>query len=56
MTQDYCITPRAEHYRCMVDLLGRAGHLDAFTTSNLEMLAWQMNGEGYILDTNFMLH
>ena len=28
MTQDYCITPRAEHYRCMVDLLGRAGHLD----------------------------
>lgn len=27
MTQDYCITPKAEHYRCMVDLLGRAGHL-----------------------------
>jgi pentatricopeptide repeat protein len=27
MTHDYCITPRAEHYRCIVDLLGRAGHL-----------------------------
>eukprot|EP01018_Ginkgo_biloba_P029185 Gb_18412 [translate_table: standard] len=28
MNQDYCIRPRAEHYACMVDLLGRAGHLD----------------------------
>ena len=28
MVQDYCITPRAEHYTCMVDLLGHAGHLD----------------------------
>eukprot|EP01018_Ginkgo_biloba_P019893 Gb_33697 [translate_table: standard] len=28
MTRDYCITPRVEHYACMVDLLGRAGHLD----------------------------
>eukprot|EP01018_Ginkgo_biloba_P019480 Gb_00846 [translate_table: standard] len=27
MTQEYCITPRLEHYACMVDLLGRAGHL-----------------------------
>ncbi|KAK3165962.1 hypothetical protein QOZ80_1AG0039870 [Eleusine coracana subsp. coracana] len=24
---DYNVTPRAEHYACMVDLLGRAGHL-----------------------------
>eukprot|EP01018_Ginkgo_biloba_P028267 Gb_24755 [translate_table: standard] len=28
MTQDYHITPRVEHYSCMVDLLGRAGCLD----------------------------
>jgi pentatricopeptide repeat protein len=28
MRQDYCITPRLEHYTCMVDLLGRAGKLD----------------------------
>eukprot|EP01018_Ginkgo_biloba_P019490 Gb_31546 [translate_table: standard] len=28
MNEDYCITPRVEHYACMVDLLGRAGHLD----------------------------
>eukprot|EP01018_Ginkgo_biloba_P005831 Gb_35190 [translate_table: standard] len=28
MSRDYCITPRVEHYACMVDLLGRLGHLD----------------------------
>lgn len=28
MTQDYYIIPKVEHYACMVDLLGRAGHLD----------------------------
>eukprot|EP01018_Ginkgo_biloba_P025794 Gb_04080 [translate_table: standard] len=28
MRQDYCIIPRIKHYTCMVDLLGRAGHLD----------------------------
>eukprot|EP01018_Ginkgo_biloba_P030238 Gb_09382 [translate_table: standard] len=28
MSQDYLIEPTAEHYACMVDLLGRAGHLD----------------------------
>eukprot|EP01018_Ginkgo_biloba_P034076 Gb_04449 [translate_table: standard] len=28
MKQNYCITPKVEHYACMVDLLGRAGHLD----------------------------
>eukprot|EP01018_Ginkgo_biloba_P009810 Gb_15639 [translate_table: standard] len=28
MSQDYHITPSVEHYCCMVDLLGRAGHLD----------------------------
>eukprot|EP01018_Ginkgo_biloba_P039721 Gb_32164 [translate_table: standard] len=28
MSQDYHITPAAEHYCCMVDLLGRAGCLD----------------------------
>eukprot|EP01018_Ginkgo_biloba_P013181 Gb_21046 [translate_table: standard] len=28
MMQDNCITPRAAHYACMVDLLGRAGQLD----------------------------
>eukprot|EP01018_Ginkgo_biloba_P038696 Gb_15811 [translate_table: standard] len=28
MIRDYCITPRMEHYACMVDLLGRAGHLN----------------------------
>ncbi|XP_057825115.2 putative pentatricopeptide repeat-containing protein At5g08490 [Cryptomeria japonica] len=27
MIKDYCITPNMEHYACMVDLLGRAGHL-----------------------------
>jgi pentatricopeptide repeat protein len=27
MSQDYCITPKVEHYSCMADLLGRAGHL-----------------------------
>ncbi|KAH7434045.1 hypothetical protein KP509_07G098300 [Ceratopteris richardii] len=29
MRQDYGITPTQEHYGCMVDLLGRAAHLDA---------------------------
>ncbi|XP_057823021.2 pentatricopeptide repeat-containing protein At1g11290, chloroplastic [Cryptomeria japonica] len=28
MIQDNCFTPRMEHYVCMVDLLGRAGHLE----------------------------
>jgi pentatricopeptide repeat protein len=28
MSQNYGITPLVEHYACMVDLLGRAGHLD----------------------------
>eukprot|EP01018_Ginkgo_biloba_P030278 Gb_21443 [translate_table: standard] len=28
MSHQYLITPRVEHYACMVDLLGRAGHLD----------------------------
>eukprot|EP01018_Ginkgo_biloba_P030284 Gb_21439 [translate_table: standard] len=28
MSREYCITPRVEHYACMVGLLGRAGHLD----------------------------
>lgn len=28
MSQDYGITPREEHYNCMVDLLSRAGLLD----------------------------
>eukprot|EP01018_Ginkgo_biloba_P022755 Gb_12759 [translate_table: standard] len=28
MTRDYQITPGVEHYACMVDLLGRSGHLD----------------------------
>eukprot|EP01018_Ginkgo_biloba_P023541 Gb_13654 [translate_table: standard] len=28
MIRDHCITPRMEHYACMVDLLGRAGCLD----------------------------
>eukprot|EP01018_Ginkgo_biloba_P034183 Gb_33070 [translate_table: standard] len=28
MVRDHCITPRLEHYACMVDLLGRAGRLD----------------------------
>eukprot|EP01018_Ginkgo_biloba_P034182 Gb_33062 [translate_table: standard] len=28
MIHDYCIMPREQHYACVVDLLGRAGHLD----------------------------
>ncbi|XP_057829289.2 pentatricopeptide repeat-containing protein At1g11290, chloroplastic [Cryptomeria japonica] len=28
MSRDYHITPQAEHYACMVDLLGRAGSLE----------------------------
>eukprot|EP01018_Ginkgo_biloba_P019039 Gb_39514 [translate_table: standard] len=28
MIQNYCITPSQEHYACMVDLLGRSGHLE----------------------------
>eukprot|EP01018_Ginkgo_biloba_P019477 Gb_00849 [translate_table: standard] len=28
MSRDHNITPKLEHYCCMVDLLGRAGHLD----------------------------
>eukprot|EP01018_Ginkgo_biloba_P008990 Gb_03996 [translate_table: standard] len=28
MRQDFSITPRLEHYACMVDILGRSGHLD----------------------------
>jgi pentatricopeptide repeat protein len=27
MITDYMISPKLEHYTCMVDLLGRAGHL-----------------------------
>ncbi|XP_059063471.1 putative pentatricopeptide repeat-containing protein At3g13770, mitochondrial [Cryptomeria japonica] len=27
MSKDYCMTPNIEQYECMVDLLGRAGHL-----------------------------
>eukprot|EP01018_Ginkgo_biloba_P022394 Gb_02038 [translate_table: standard] len=29
ISQDYGMTPSVEHYACMVDLLGRSGHLDA---------------------------
>ncbi|KAF8032464.1 hypothetical protein BT93_D1393 [Corymbia citriodora subsp. variegata] len=28
MSRDYNVTPKIEHYSCMVDLLGRAGYLD----------------------------
>ncbi|XP_021294432.1 pentatricopeptide repeat-containing protein At1g28690, mitochondrial [Herrania umbratica] len=28
MERDYSMKPKVEHYACMVDLLGRAGHLD----------------------------
>eukprot|EP01018_Ginkgo_biloba_P015179 Gb_08051 [translate_table: standard] len=28
MSQEYHLTPKVGHYACMVDLLGRAGHLD----------------------------
>eukprot|EP01018_Ginkgo_biloba_P032703 Gb_11926 [translate_table: standard] len=28
MNRDYCVTPKMEHYACMVDLLGRAGRLN----------------------------
>ncbi|CAI0390788.1 unnamed protein product [Linum tenue] len=28
MTRDYGLVPMKDHYTCMVDLLGRAGHLD----------------------------
>lgn len=28
MTKDYCIKPQIDHYACMIDILGRAGHLD----------------------------
>ncbi|KAH9295688.1 hypothetical protein KI387_039276 [Taxus chinensis] len=31
MIQDHCITPQADHYGCMIDLLGRAGRLDEAT-------------------------
>eukprot|EP01018_Ginkgo_biloba_P034481 Gb_05488 [translate_table: standard] len=27
MCRDHCITPKTDHYACMIDLLGRAGHL-----------------------------
>eukprot|EP01018_Ginkgo_biloba_P009062 Gb_21535 [translate_table: standard] len=28
MSQEYCITPKLEHYACLVDLLGHAGHVE----------------------------
>ncbi|XP_019053823.1 PREDICTED: putative pentatricopeptide repeat-containing protein At3g49142 [Nelumbo nucifera] len=28
MTEEYMLVPRIEHFSCMVDLLGRAGHVD----------------------------
>eukprot|EP00246_Nothoceros_aenigmaticus_P011811 TRINITY_DN3374_c0_g1_i1.p1 TRINITY_DN3374_c0_g1~~TRINITY_DN3374_c0_g1_i1.p1 ORF type:complete len:148 (-),score=24.58 TRINITY_DN3374_c0_g1_i1:223-666(-) len=28
MTADFGVSPTVEHYTCMMDLLGRAGHLD----------------------------
>ncbi|KAH9326192.1 hypothetical protein KI387_006370 [Taxus chinensis] len=37
MSQDYQLTPRVEHYTSMVDLLGRAGHLDEAENMILNM-------------------
>eukprot|EP01018_Ginkgo_biloba_P024979 Gb_30090 [translate_table: standard] len=28
MTREHCLTPSADHYACMIDLLGRGGHLN----------------------------
>eukprot|EP01018_Ginkgo_biloba_P014934 Gb_01648 [translate_table: standard] len=28
MSKYHCINPKADHYACMIDLLGRSGHLD----------------------------
>eukprot|EP01018_Ginkgo_biloba_P024476 Gb_03693 [translate_table: standard] len=47
MSRDHGITPRLEHYVCMVDLLGRVGHLDEAEKFIKEMplepgvLVWQ---------------
>lgn len=47
MSRDHSITPRIDHYACMVDLLGRAGHLneaeDFITSMPCEpgILVWQ---------------
>lgn len=47
MIKDYCITPRSEHYACIVDMLGRAGLLKEAKTlieglvENPGALVWQ---------------
>jgi pentatricopeptide repeat protein len=28
MSRDHCITPSKDHYSCMIDILGHAGHLE----------------------------
>ncbi|XP_038981822.1 pentatricopeptide repeat-containing protein At3g26782, mitochondrial-like [Phoenix dactylifera] len=37
MSKDYSISPSFEHYSCMVDVLGRAGHLDEVYKLILDM-------------------
>ncbi|XP_054822406.1 pentatricopeptide repeat-containing protein At3g05340 isoform X2 [Prosopis cineraria] len=47
MKRDHCITPRSEHYACVVDMLGRAGLLKEARTfieslaENPGILVWQ---------------
>ncbi|KAK4258133.1 hypothetical protein QN277_007623 [Acacia crassicarpa] len=47
MIKDHCITPRSEHYACVVDMLGRAGLLKEAKTfieglgKNPGVLVWQ---------------
>ncbi|KAH9294196.1 hypothetical protein KI387_040599, partial [Taxus chinensis] len=67
MNECYHVTPAIEHYCCMVDLLGRTGHLyeayNLITPTNrgdlcraVEELSGQMKETGYAPDMDFALH
>lgn len=47
MREDYGITPTLEHCNCLVDLLGRAGHLNE-TRHMLESMPFQLNSVGWL--------
>jgi len=42
MVTDYMISPKLEHYTCIVDLLGHAGHLQEAENMVMEM-PWKLH-------------
>ncbi|KAK4397612.1 Pentatricopeptide repeat-containing protein, chloroplastic [Sesamum angolense] len=58
MKESYGLEPNADHYACVVDLLGRAGRLDeAYEIINSMPVGLdRMKREGYVPDTTCVLH